>query len=53
MPRKKSVNEMSDREIMEKAFSPRVVRELEREFDLRTSEDDRESTEQPPIEESK
>jgi len=40
MPRRKSANEMNDREIMEKAFSPRVVRELEREYDLRTDEKD-------------
>jgi len=53
MPRKKSVNEMTDREIMEKAFSPRVVRELEREYDLRTPETDRESIETPPTEESR
>lgn len=41
MPRKKkSVNEMTDKEIMESAFSPRVVRELDREYDLRTDEKD-------------
>ena len=40
MPRRKSANEMSDKELMEKAFSPRVVRELDREYDLRTDEKD-------------
>ena len=32
MPRRKSVEETSDREIMEKVFTPRIVRELDREL---------------------
>jgi len=40
MPRRKSANEMSDREIMEKVFNKRVVRELEQEYELRSDEND-------------
>lgn len=52
MPRKKSVEETSDREIMEKVFTPRIVRELDREYDLKTSENDSDTGSTPPYKES-
>lgn len=52
MPHKKSANEMSDREIMEKVFTARIVRELNREYDLKADEDDPDTGSTPPHKES-
>ena len=43
---------MSDKEIMEKVFTPRIVRELDREYDLRADENDSGTVSTPPPKES-
>ncbi len=50
--RSMSANEMSDKEIMEKVFTPRIVRELDREYDLRTNENDSDTSSTPPHKEA-
>jgi hypothetical protein len=53
MPRKrKDVNEMTDREIMEDVFGKRVVRRLYEEFDLRDPENDSDTGSTPTDEDS-
>ncbi len=53
MPRKrKSANEMADKEIMEKAFSKKVVGELDRELGLKEDENGADTTTPPSKDES-
>ena len=53
MPRKrKSANEMTDKEIMEKTFSKRVVRELDRKLGLNEDENGAGTAATPTDEES-
>jgi len=44
---RKTANEMTDREIIEKAFSPRVREELDRELGLREDENGADTTTTP------
>lgn len=53
MPRKKkTVNEMTDREIIESVFSKRIVSELDEEYGLRADEKDDDTGTTPPEPES-